>query len=111
MSPLTIEAALGIIDAQPAVRVALVDAASLRLAAGEHPSSVAIPHRAIEPTPDPAPEPWSAGGGPSPAAPGGPARARPPEPPGPISTGAPAASLSPPAMASTSSRVARPRTW
>ena len=54
VSPLTIEAALGIIDAQPAVRVALVDAASLRLAAGEHPSSVAIADSAIEQTLDPA---------------------------------------------------------
>jgi hypothetical protein len=54
VSPLTIEAALGIIDAQPAVRVALVDAASVRLAAGQHPSSAAIADRAIEQSLDPA---------------------------------------------------------
>ena len=47
-SPLTIDAALRIIEAQPRIRVELVDAASTRLAAGERPSSEAIAERAIE---------------------------------------------------------------
>lgn len=46
-SPLTIDAALRIIDAQPPVRVALVDAASARLAAGTRPTAEQIADEAI----------------------------------------------------------------
>jgi hypothetical protein len=54
VSPLTVEGALGIIEAQPDVRVSLVDAASARLAAGERPSPDVIADRAVEQTLDPA---------------------------------------------------------
>jgi hypothetical protein len=46
-SPLTIDAALRIIEAQPAVRIELVDAASARLAAGDRPTSEQIADMAI----------------------------------------------------------------
>ena len=46
-SPLTIDEALRIIDAQPPVRVELVDAASARLAAGMRPTSEQIADEAI----------------------------------------------------------------
>lgn len=46
-SPLTIDAALRIIEAQPSVRIELVDAASARLATGSRPTSEQIADRAI----------------------------------------------------------------
>jgi len=47
VSPMTIERALRTIDALPPVRVALVEAASARLAAGERPSADAVAEMAI----------------------------------------------------------------
>ena len=47
VSPMTIQRALRTIDAQPRVRVALVEAASARLAAGERPSADAVAEMAI----------------------------------------------------------------
>ncbi|HET9611981.1 MAG TPA: hypothetical protein VFP06_20365 [Acidimicrobiales bacterium] len=47
VSPMTIERALRTIDALPRVRVALVEAASARLAAGERPSADAVADMAI----------------------------------------------------------------
>lgn len=54
VSPLTIEAALRIIEAQPAVRVALVDAASSSLEAGRRPAADAIADGVLALTLDPA---------------------------------------------------------
>jgi hypothetical protein len=47
VSPMTIERALRTIDALPPVRVALVAAASARLAVGERPSADAVAEMAI----------------------------------------------------------------
>lgn len=52
VSPLTIDTALRIIDGLPPVRVALVDAAAARLAAGERPSAEEIADGVIERTLD-----------------------------------------------------------
>lgn len=46
-SPMTIDRALRTIDALPPVRIALVEAAAARLAAGERPSAHAIADMAI----------------------------------------------------------------
>ncbi|HEX6420033.1 MAG TPA: hypothetical protein VFZ77_16145 [Acidimicrobiales bacterium] len=47
VSPMTIDRALRTISAQPRIRVALVEAASARLAAGERPSADAVAEMAI----------------------------------------------------------------
>lgn len=46
-SPLTIDAALRLIEAQPPVRVELVDAASARLATGDRPTAEQIADAAL----------------------------------------------------------------